>query len=205
MRIGVERSRARSDWHTARPSLPGRSQSSTITSYSLTVACSSPASPVAATSTTNPSSWNPLVRSLAAFLSSSINRTRMAPYPSEGRCRRHDMKIDSGGTGRKVKRATGVPGILAGDGSPATGIAAGEERERLLGMCGDPFHDGPEGGQGRVGHGVGEASLEDQVRLVVLATQPALQRVRRHAAGRRAGGDARTGARHRDDLLRSRV
>src|SRR5262245_5962951 len=95
MRIGVERSRARSDRQTAIPSFPGRSQSSTITSYSFTEACSSPTSPVGATSTTNPSSWSPLARSLAALRSSSISRTRIATYRSEPRDLRHNLNKNS--------------------------------------------------------------------------------------------------------------
>jgi len=96
---------------------------------------------------------------------------------------------------------TGIPGVLAGRGAPAIRVAAGEERERVLGIRGDPFHDRAQGGEGRVGHGLGVAALEEDVGLVVLATQPALQCVRRHIRGRRAGGNAGARARHRDDLL----
>src|SRR5207244_3399890 len=90
MRIGVEISRARSSRQTVSPSLPGRSQSSTITSYSVVAACSSPSVALKATSTTNPSSWSPLTRSLAALRSSSISRTRMGRPPSE----RHEVQLE---------------------------------------------------------------------------------------------------------------
>src|SRR6058998_2780810 len=56
IRIGVELPHARRARQTASPSFPGRSQSSTIRSYSFTAAFSSPSSPVGATSTTKPSS-----------------------------------------------------------------------------------------------------------------------------------------------------